>query len=129
VAKFGPSSTGEARSATLLVAVSEQIARGAAGDMDSRAFSLRTRGLSRHRWPVGLALPCLYDMSRRMNRGGVDLTVDGGELPGAVADAAEAPIAPTQGSVGELTGAGTAGAPASFNLDDGARAVNHLFGS
>src|ERR1700674_4629946 len=26
----------------------------------------RARGLSRHRWPVGLALPWVFEMSRRM---------------------------------------------------------------
>ena len=91
---------------------------------------MRARGgLSRHSWPVGLALPWVFDMSRRMNRGRVDLTVDGGDLPGAATDAAEAPIALTQGSVGELTGAGAACALASLNLDDGVSAVKHLFGS
>jgi hypothetical protein len=74
-------------------------------------------------------LPLVFDMSRRWNRGRVDLTVDGRDLPGAAADAAEAPIPPTHGSVCELTGAGVAGALASLNLNDGLSAVKHSFGS
>jgi hypothetical protein len=74
-------------------------------------------------------LPWVFDMSRRRNRGRVDLPVDGGDLPGAAADAAEAPIAPTHGSVRELTGAGAAGALASLNLEDGVSTVKHSFGS
>ena len=86
-------------------------------------------GTSRLRYPVGRGLPWVFDMSRRMNRGRVGLTVDGGDLPCAAADAAEAPIAPTQGSVGELTRAGTAGALARFDLEDGVGTVKHSFGS
>jgi hypothetical protein len=53
-----------------------------------------------------------------MNRGCVSLTVDCGDLPGASADAAEAPTAPTESGIRKLTLARVAGAPPSFNALD-----------
>jgi hypothetical protein len=56
----------------------------------------------------------------------VGLTIDYRDLPGATADAAEAPMAPTQGGVGKLTTAAAASAIASFDLGNRASTIEHL---
>ena len=70
---------------------------------------------------------CLYGMGGRMDSGCVGLTVYCGDLPSAAADSAKAPIASTQGSVGESTSAATAGAIASFDLGNRAGTIEHSY--
>jgi hypothetical protein len=66
-------------------------------------------------------------MGRRMDCGCIGLTVYGGDLPGAAADATEAPTALTQGSVAKFSTAPGAGAIASFDLSDRASAIEHSY--
>ncbi len=66
-------------------------------------------------------------MGRRRDRSCVSLTVDCGDLPGAAADTAEAPIAPTQGGVGKLTTAADASAMTSFHRGNRASTIEHGF--
>lgn len=70
---------------------------------------------------------CLYGMGGRMDCGCIGLTVNCRDLPGAAADAAEAPIASTQGGVGKLTTAATAGTIASFDLGNRTRTIEHSY--
>lgn len=66
-------------------------------------------------------------MGRRRDRSCVGLTVDCRDLPGAAADAAEAPIAPTQGGVGKVTAAAAASAITSFDRSYRASTIEHGF--
>jgi hypothetical protein len=66
-------------------------------------------------------------MGTRRDRGCVGLTVDCRDLPGAAADTAEAPIAPTQGGVGKVTIAAAASAITSFDRSNRASTIEHGF--
>ncbi len=70
---------------------------------------------------------CLYGMGGRMDSGCVGLTVYGGDLPSAAADSAKAPIASTQGGVGESSPAATARAIASFDLGNRPGTIEHSY--
>lgn len=60
-----------------------------------------------------------------MDCGCIGLTVNRRDLPGAAADAAEAPMASTQGGVGKRTTTAIAGAIASFDLGNRASTIEH----
>jgi len=66
-------------------------------------------------------------MGGRMDCGCISLTVYCGDLPGATAYAAEAPIASTQGGVGELTAAASASAIANSDLGNRTGTIEHGF--
>ena len=70
---------------------------------------------------------CLYRMGRRMDCGCIGLAVYRRHLPRAAADAAEAPIAPTQGGVGKVTIAAAASAITSFDRSNRASTIEHGF--
>jgi len=62
-----------------------------------------------------------------MNCGRIALSIDDCDLPGAAADPAEAPVAPTKTGGGELAVAGVARAYARFEFDQGAGSIEHSF--
>ena len=62
-----------------------------------------------------------------MDCGRVGLTVYHRDLPGAAADAAKAPTASTQGSVGKVSTTPSAGAIASFGAGDRASTIEHSY--
>jgi hypothetical protein len=76
---------------------------------------------------VRIGFLCLYGMGGRRDCGCIGLTVYCGDLPGATAYAAEAPITSTQGGVGKLTTAASASAISSSDRGNRTSSIEHPY--